>query len=340
MKTVIRLWGMAFFALLPMVFACTSDTKQPGNAPASGSSAAQQTAARPAVNVPAFSADSAYAFVQKQVDFGPRVPGTAQHKACAQWLEATLKRFAPNTTTQAATVTAHDGKKLPVYNVIAAFNPQATRRILLCSHWDSRPNADQDTERTNEPILGANDGASGVGILLEIGRLLAANPLPASLGIDIILFDTEDYGDYGIDDSFCLGSQYWSKNLHTPGYRAEYGILLDMVGAPDALFMQEQNSLGYAPDVVKKVWNLGNELGYGSYFINKPTRAPITDDHLYVNQNAKIPTIDIIHYTYEGEFGHFWHTHKDNMNAISKTTLQAVGHTLTTLIYRESANAI
>lgn len=337
MKPITRLLYLTTLVIMLTAIACTSDTKQPTTRPGNNTTNAGTT--RPTVNVPAFNSDSAYAYIQKQLDFGPRVPGTPQHKACAQWLEATLKGFAPATSTQSATVTAHDGKKLPVYNIIAAFNPQATRRILLSSHWDSRPNADQDTERPNEPILGANDGASGVGILLEIARQLAANPIP-SLGIDIILFDTEDYGDYGVDDSFCLGSQYWSKNLHTPGYRAEYGILLDMVGASDALFMQEQNSLGYAPDVVKKVWALGNELGYGSYFINKPSRTPITDDHLYINQNAKIPTIDIIHYTYEGQFGAYWHTHKDNMNAVSKTTLQAVGHTLTTLVYREGADAI
>ncbi len=336
MKTMIRFLYLLTAMTLLTAVACTTDSKQPdpqGQTPPKSDT----TTGKPALNVPSFSADSAYSFVQKQVDFGPRVPGTPQHKACADWLEATFKRFTPTTFIQSASVKAHDGKKLPIYNIIATFNPQASRRILLCAHWDTRPNADQDTERKDEAILGANDGGSGVGVLLEIARQLSANPIQ-TLGVDIVLFDTEDYGDYGIDDSFCLGSQYWSKNLHTPGYKAEYGILLDMVGAPDALFLQELNSLNYAPDVVKKVWGVANELGYGSYFINKPTRAPITDDHIYVNQLAHIPTIDIIHYTYEGSFGAYWHTHKDNMKAVSKSTLQSVGHTLLTVVYREGVN--
>lgn len=334
-----RILFIAAAWLLLVLYACQPDSggQQQGATPNANDQTGSQTSGKPMVNAPAFNADSAFAFVQKQVDFGPRVPGTPQHKACAQWLEATLKQYAPATNTQSATVTAHNGKKLPVYNIIAAFNPNAARRILLAAHWDTRPNADQDTERTDQPILGANDGASGVGVLLEIARLLAANPIN-TLGVDIILFDTEDYGDYGVENSFCLGSQYWSKNPHTPGYRAEYGILLDMVGAPDAIFLQEQNSLSYAPDVVKKVWATGNELGFGSYFINKPTRTPITDDHLYVNQIAKIPMIDIIHYTYEGNFGAFWHTHKDNMNVVSKPTLHAVGQTVTTVVYREAVS--
>jgi len=340
MNLFTRLFLLLSITIVFFVAGCTSDSKLPHSKdttiPDSGTTTANNTG-KPTINISNFSADSAYAFVQKQVDFGPRVPGTPQHKACAEWLEATLKRFAPETFTQTATVKAHNGKQLPMYNIIAAFNPQASRRIMLCAHWDTRPNADQDTERKDEPILGANDGGSGVGVLLEIGRLLAANPV-SNLGVDIILFDTEDYGSYLVDDSFCLGSQYWSKNLHTPGYKAEFGILLDMVGAPDALFMQELNSLNYAPNVVKKVWSVANDLGYGSYFINKPTRSPITDDHLYINKLARIPTIDIIHYTYEGSFGAFWHTHKDNMKVVSKTTLHAVGHTLTTVLYREGAN--
>lgn len=289
----------------------------------------------PAVNIPLFNADSAYQYIQKQVDFGPRVPGTPEHKACADWLESTLKSFADEVIVQKASAKAANGDKLPIYNIIASFKPQKTDRILLCAHWDTRHVADEDADasRQNEPILGANDGGSGVGVLLEIARQLKANPI--NVGIDIILFDTEDYGESSVDDSYCLGSQYWGANLHKPNYTARYGILLDMVGANGATFMKERTSTAYAPLVVENVWKTAAELGYGSYFLNRSTLGGLTDDHLYINQLTGIPTIDIIHYTDQG-FGHFWHTHKDNMKVISKSTLKAVGRTVMTVIYREN----
>jgi len=321
-KSFIYLFSI--FILLHFI-ACKTDKKPttPANSPS--------TTKRPQTAY--FNGDSAYYFIQKQVEFGPRVPGTPEHLACSQWLESKLKTYTPHTTIQKSSAKAHDGKELPIYNIIASFNPDVKKRILLCAHWDTRPNADRDTSRQNEAILGANDGGSGVGVLLEIARQLSKKP--TKMGVDIILFDTEDYGAYGIDNSFCLGSQYWGKNKHVANYTAKFGILLDMVGAPDATFLKERHSLAFAEPVVKKVWKTAYDLGYESYFLNTITPAPITDDHLYVNQLANIPTIDIIHYTQTGEFGDFWHTHQDNMDIISKNTLVAVGKTVLTVLYQE-----
>jgi len=330
-----QLCSVIIILLLLVASACSSNTNEGGNANASKSS--QQKAAKVKVSVPEFNADSAYQYIQKQVDFGPRVPGTKAHKACADWLEQTFKSFNTAVTVQTDKVKAHTGEMLPMYNVIASINPTQKTRILLGAHWDTRPNADQDSDenKVDEPIIGANDGGSGVGVLLEIARIMAANP--ANIGVDIILFDVEDYGDYGTSNSFCLGSQYWSRKKHIENYSAKYGILIDMVGSADATFLQEIYSLQYAAPIVKKVWNAAHSLGFGPYFKNTRTRTAITDDHYFVNTLANIPMIDIIHYTPQGNFGHFWHTHNDDMKIIDKGTLKAVGQTVLHVIYHEAA---
>ncbi len=294
------------------------------------------------VQVPAFSADSAYSYIEKQVSFGPRVPNSSGHEACGNWLEQKLSDFGAEVTVQKADLTAFDGTVLKAKNIIASFNPEASKRILLFAHWDTRPWADHDPESNNrtKPILGANDGASGVGVLLEMARQFGLQA-PAA-GVDIILFDAEDYGapEYLSNadnvDSWCLGSQYWSKNKHKPNYRAKYGILLDMVGAPGAKFYREQISDYYAKYVVDNVWRTAASLGFGNYFIDSPGGA-ITDDHLYVNQLAGIPAIDIIQYEPDNNtgFGHYWHTMDDTMEHIDKNTLQAVGATVTYIVYNE-----
>lgn len=324
-----RLFKLLYFSLICVWVACTEPQSSTKPTDKNNNTQAQAT-----VNIPNFNADSAFVYVQKQVDFGPRVPGTPKHKECANWLTAQLRRHTDTVMVQTANVNAYNGKKLPMYNIIGSFNPQAADRVLLCAHWDTRPIADQDDERTKEPILGANDGASGVGVLLEVARQLKMQK--PNVGIDIILFDVEDYGNSDIEDSYCLGSQYWAKNLHKPGYKARYGILLDMVGASDAVFQKEQFSLSAAPEIVSKVWKTAAELGFDSYFMNSIGGA-ITDDHLYVNRLAGIPTIDIIHYTPEGTFGKYWHTHDDNMSAVNKNTLDAVGTVLLTVVYRDAA---
>lgn len=286
------------------------------------------------VDVPDFSADSAYNWVAAQVAFGPRTPGSKAHAQCADYLISELRRFTSEVIEQNATIKAHDGKSFKLRNIIASFNPDATKRILLAAHWDTRPRADQDNERQNEPIDGANDAGSGVGVLLEIARQLAAQP--SKVGVDIVLFDLEDYGHPDAADSYCLGSQYWAANPHKPGYKAHFGILLDMVGAKDAKFYMEGYSMYFAPHVVRKVWNHAYDLGFRQHFTFQQS-GPITDDHLYVNRIAGIPMIDIIQHdpsTGTG-FGAYWHTHDDNMQVIDKNTLKAVGQTVLHTLYHE-----
>lgn len=288
---------------------------------------------------PDFNADSAYAFVEKQISFGPRVPGTAQHKACKEWLVNKLSSYNQNTIVQEATVKVYNGKSVPMYNIIVSFNPEAKKRFLLAAHWDTRPYADQDVERIKEPILGANDGASGVGVLIEIARQLGLN-VPEQ-GIDIILFDVEDYGepdfeDYNKQDTYCLGSQYWSKTPHVKGYSAQAGILLDMVGAANAVFTLEGTSMNYAPKLMRDVWTAAIQLGHSKYFSFERT-SPILDDHYYVNEILQIPMVDIIHHERATEHGFpsHWHKHADNMDVIDKNTLKAVGETVLFFLERE-----
>ena len=282
---------------------------------------------------PNFNADSAYYFVDKQVSFGSRVTNSEPHKKCGDWLVAELRKMSDNVIEQKTTLTNYDGRQLNIRNIIAEINPKAGKRILLCAHWDSRPFADEDNKDTDKPILGANDGGSGVGVLMEIARIIKNNPV--SVGIDIVLFDAEDLGKSEHNNSYCLGSQYWSTNLHKPGYKAEYGILLDMVGAANAKFAWEEVSVTYARSVLEKVWGTAQALGYPHFvYYNK---GGIIDDHAYVNKNAGIPTIDIIHFDTQTQSGfpEHWHTHRDNMNAIDRTTLKAVGQTLLEVIYSE-----
>lgn len=294
------------------------------------------------IEVPTFNEDSAYLYVQKQVDFGPRVPNSEAHDLCATYLADKLAEFGAEVIVQEAQVRAFDNTLLNAKNIIAQYKPNLKNRVLLFSHWDSRPFADHDpdTSRQKEPILGANDGASGVGVLLEIARKL--NNSSVACGVDIIFFDAEDYGTPDFiktqykPDTWCLGSQYWGKNPHTKDYYAKYGILLDMVGAPNATFYQEFQSLQFAPRVVKKVWNTANKLGYGNYFVYQNGGA-ITDDHVYVNKHLNIPCIDIIQYdpSTNSSFGSYWHTHNDNMNVVDKNTLKAIGQTLLEVLFNE-----
>lgn len=292
------------------------------------------------VERPRFNQDSAYVFVKSQVDFGPRVPNTEAHRKCAVYLEKTLQRYGLNTILQKSTVTAFNGKPLNMINIIGEYKPALKKRIMLFAHWDSRPFADADDENRTKAILGANDGASGVGVLLEVARQLSLNE--HNVGVDIIFFDAEDYGRPSSDmvsgdsDTWCLGSQYWSKNKHRENYSAEYGILLDMVGASNAYFTHESISMQYAPDVVRKVWKAAANLGYSNMFVNSNVGFYVTDDHKYVNELGGVPSIDIIHYDRNtGSFHHSWHTHDDNMDVIDKITLKAVGETLLAVIKQE-----
>jgi Zn-dependent M28 family amino/carboxypeptidase len=280
-----------------------------------------------------FNEDSAYLQVLNQVNFGPRVPGTKTHKQCFDYFVKVLRPLADTLYLQYSSAVTFDKKTIPVMNVVASFNPQSSRRILLCAHWDTRPFADQDIKDKDKPILGANDGASGVGILLEIASVLKKQPV--DIGVDIVLFDAEDWGDNSgkVEDSYCLGSQYWAKNPHTASYKADFGILLDMVGAPNAVFGFEGYSLAEAQTYLSMVWSSANSAGYSNYFKNFE-RGYVTDDHVYVMKNLKIPMIDIIDCDVNtaSHFGKYWHTHNDNMDAIDKKTLKAVGQTLVNVL--------
>jgi glutaminyl-peptide cyclotransferase len=295
------------------------------------------------VNVPSFNPDSAYYFVQQQVNFGPRIPNSNAHKRTAEYLANKLQQYGAKVIRQSFFATSFDNQKLSLTNIIASFNPDKKKRILLAAHWDTRPFADKDSEKPNATFDGANDGASGVGTLLEIARVIK-NSAP-EVGVDIILFDGEDWGEKdgeqqthhlpdGLQEWWCLGSQHWSKNKHVPNYSAYFGILLDMVGGKNAQFAREGYSLEYAPSIVDKVWNAGSRLGFSHVFVNTRIGA-ITDDHVFVNETAKIPMIDIISYDQMTGFGDFHHTRKDNMDIISKETLQAVGQTLLQVVYYE-----
>ena len=317
------------FALLLLLAACQQDTKPPGNG--------QPVTKDPKVDlpdlpVPDFSAENAFAYVEKQLSFGPRVPNTPAHAACADWLMEEFAAHGAIVSSQQAVVTAHDGKQLNLQNIIASFQPEKKQRIMLSAHWDTRPVADQDKERQREPIPGANDGGSGVAVLLEIARHLGqTNPY---IGVDIFLWDGEDYGVSEVADSYCLGSQYWARNPHIPNYRAMYGINLDMVGAKDAFFPKEGQSLRFAPSVVEKVWDTAARLGYGNYFSTMASEG-IIDDHLYLNMIAGIPYIDIIHQPGGKGFFDAWHTHDDDIDIISPETLKAVGQTVLAVVYGE-----
>lgn len=325
--------GVVLASLL--FFACGSPQK-------SDSSSNQSSVEIKKKATPVFNADSAYAFVETQVAFGPRVPNTEEHTACASYLASEMKRFGAEVIVQEAEVVAFDNTVLHAKNIIAQFNPQLNNRLLLFAHWDSRPFADHDKDANvrNQAIDGANDGASGVGVLMEIGRQVGL--AGHHLGIDIIFFDAEDYGQPDHldlpykEDTWCLGSQYWGKNPHKEGYFARYGILLDMVGEKDALFYQELYSLRFAPEMTQRIWNVASDLGFGQYFVFEQG-GMITDDHVYVNKYRNIPCVNIIQYNpgSDSSFGTYWHTQDDTMENIDRNTLKAVGQTVLEVIYRE-----
>lgn len=290
---------------------------------------------------PSFSADSAYRYVEEQCVFGPRVPGTDAHARCADYLAAHFGRCNADTVIiQRGTTTIYDGSEKPLANIIASFGVDKSRRVMLCAHWDSRPFADEEAYAAHrrQPIVGANDGASGVGVIMEIARQLSL--CQPAIGVDLILFDLEDWGapDWERsllpDGGWALGSAYWSENPHVRGYSANYGILLDMVGAAGATFYREYLSEQQAGWVNDKVWTAAAELGLNHIFVNRPGGA-VTDDHINVLR-AGVPCIDIIQYAPDTETGFFdrWHTTRDDLSVIDPYTLNAVGQVVTSLIYK------
>ena len=283
-----------------------------------------------------FNADSAYASVVAQCDFGPRVPGSAAHDRCGDYIVSRFKALGLTVSEQRADQKAWDGKVLHTRNIIAAYRPELADRIIICTHWESRPwaDADPDSSLHRQPVMAANDGASGVAVMLEVARKL--EELKPELGIDFICFDSEDYGmpywaetdDVADGSDWCLGSQYWAAHPHVPGYKARFGILLDMVGGRDARFCFEGISMRYASEVMVHVWDAAGRAGASQLFLAEQG-GYAQDDHVPMNEVAGIPTIDIIPYV-EGEhtFGATWHTTQDTPENISRETLKGVGQTL------------
>lgn len=289
----------------------------------------------------AFDADSAYAFCAKQCDFGPRTMNSEAHELCGQWIVEKFRSYGMEVTEQRATLMGFDDTPLQGNNIIAHYQPQLSNRILLCAHWDSRPWADNDPDPANhtKPVMAANDGASGVAVMLEVARVLCADTCRLPIGIDFVCFDAEDWGTEDVSESWALGAQYWSETFKQQPSAAKprYGILLDMVGGFGARFYQERLSLHYAPQVVERVWKSASIAGYSSFFPQEKGGG-ITDDHGPVNEVAGIPCIDIIPYypdCAESSFGPTWHTINDDMQHIDRGTLKAVGQTLIQVLYTE-----
>ena len=293
-----------------------------------------------------FSADSAYTYIAQQLAFGARVPGTQAHKACGDWLLSELARHGAQVKNQHGTMTNYAGKPQAIRNIVAILEGNTSHAILLCAHWDCRPWSDEEElyEDRFEPVMGANDGASGVGVILEMVRQLSIRKSKGEFipTVQVVFFDCEDMGTPAHftgsqrDHTWCLGSQYWAQQLKIQNskFKINYGVLLDMVGDPSATFPKEYFSIQYAGGYVEQLWRTAQRLGYGRYFVQQATYYPITDDHYYVNTIAGIPCVDIIDYKTNTEtgFAEWWHTQHDDIQNINKQTLQAVGETVLTTI--------
>ncbi|MFN0156744.1 MAG: M28 family peptidase [Bacteroidota bacterium] len=321
---MVRILVLSF--ILSVIAGCTNRREQPQGKP----SAETQNPPK-SIPVPNFDKTRAFNYLVKQTDFGPRNPNSRGHGECREFLIAEFRKLADEVGVQDFPHAGYDGETLVLTNIIASFNPQLKERILLCAHWDTRPRAEQDENkaRRNEPIIGANDGASGVAVLLELATLLhTQKPL---IGVDLILFDGEDYGKEGDHASYLLGSRYFALNL-APEKQYRFGILLDMVGDKFLDLPKEGNSVKFAPDIVSMVWSKAKELGY-SEFLDE-TGQPVYDDHLPLNEIG-IKTIDIIDFNYPDPTHRYWHSHQDIPENCSPESLNAVGTVLTHVIYSQ-----
>ncbi len=312
------LWGL-------LIAGCTGSPRQ--NPPV------QQESSPPAmttpVSIPAFSGRRAFEILLKQTSFGPRNPNSAGHRGCLDYLTAALQANADEVRLQNFTHTGYGGEILTLTNIVASFRPGLPVRLLLCAHWDTRPRADQDSVNREKPILGANDGASGVAVLVELAGLLKS--LAPAVGVDLVLFDGEDYGTEGDTDRYLLGSRHFAAT-RPPGYLPRFGILLDMVGDTFLDLPREGYSVRYAPDIVDLVWNTARDLGIGQF--SDAVGPEIIDDHLPLNEGG-IKTIDIIDFNYPDPSNRYWHTHQDTPEHCSPQSLEAVGTVLTHVIYAQ-----
>jgi hypothetical protein len=270
--------------------------------------------------------------VETQVAFGPRVPGMPGHAAMAAWLDSLARATGDSVFIQDWVNVTTKGDKLSLHNVMIRFNPLATDRLLFLTHWDTRPIADKsiNPEDRNKPIAGANDGASGVAVLL--GMADALKKKPPTIGVDLLFVDGEDFGSFEDSTETLLGARYYAKN-QAPGPKPLFAVLLDMVGDRDLQIYQEGNSLLGAPEVVERVWDAARIAGYSKVFIATPSQSMV-DDHLPLQQ-AGIRAIDVIDFTY-GSNNSLWHTLDDTPDKLSAQSLQAVGDVMMAVIRLEA----
>lgn len=310
--------------LLAAAVALTSCSKKSKNQQAQGNQE-QQTTIIPTVPMPHFDAKTAFDYLVKQVDFGPRAPNTEAHAKCLEYFKQEFSKYADSVELQHFNVPGYDGVVLHLTNVIAHFNMKSRVRVLLTAHWDSRPRADhQPGGPVDKPIPGANDGASGVAILLELARDFKQAPPP--IGVDMILWDGEDYGEEGEMSYYCLGSKYWAATKPSD-YNPLFAINLDMVGQKNLSIPKEGYSVQYAPGVVKLIWDTAGEMGVTQFADS--TGPAIYDDQLSLD-NIGMRAVDIIDFNYK-----YWHTLEDTPDKCSPESLSAVGRVLLEVLYRK-----
>ena len=303
----LRSLGLALFAAtLSLLAACATKSDAP---------------AKPAVVTTEFDGEAALKYAAAQVAFGPRVPGSEAAKKAGDWIIDQMKQRGATVVVQAWTHTTKNGRKLPLRNILARFNPQAKERVLYVTHWDTRPGADNEMNPEDQlkPIDGANDAASGVGLFVALGDALQKKP--SAMGVDLLFVDGEDYGDFASNTDVLLGSTYFAKNFPEPGYAPVFGVLFDMIGDADLHILLEDNSAQRAPDVVQRVWTKAEEMGRGDVFVRR-SAGPITDDHIPL-LDAGLKVIDVIDLDY-GPQNAYHHSLQDTMDKISAASLKIV----------------
>ena len=291
------------------------------------------------VSIPQFEADSAVAYIEAQMAFGPRTPGAAAWKRCGDWIVRQMNHWCDTVYVQDFHTDLWDGTPATGCNIVGSLRPKAAQRVVLAAHWDSRLWADHDPDpsKHHSAVPGANDGASGAAMLMELARIM--HTMPPSVGVDFVFFDLEDQGipewaSTYEDNTWCKGSQYWAKHRHVPYYTAAYGILFDMVATFNPRYTQEEVSRTFAPGLTRRLWRAAASIGYGHIFISQPT-APILDDHLYVNQIADIPMVDIVQNSATESFFPHWHTTTDDLDHVSPQTLATVAHVVLATLYAD-----
>lgn len=293
----------------------------------------------------AFDGHAALGYVHEHLEFGPRTPGTPAHEKAGDWIIAEMKKRTDSVTVQSWIQTTAKGDKLPLRNILARFNPTATQRVLYLTHWDTRPTADQDPNFGNRarPILGANDGAAGVGLFIALADVFKKNP--PSVGVDLLFVDGEDWGSFDPDSGghypdALFGSQYFANHLPSPTYKPLFGVLFDMIGDADLNIYEEANSVQNAPEVVSRVWQTAADLGYAKYFIAQVGQQ-IIDDHVPLEQKG-LRVIDVIdlqygplpklHDAFTEPNPNYHHTMQDTFDKLSAHSLQVVGDVAVTLV--------